>query len=117
MKQLIERITRGSPYVFQQGSASPHTIRKSQAWCVRNLQMVWTQYFVPLNSPDLNLMDYFVWSVVESKANEHRVASRDTPKHQITEVTDSIDKEGVARACACFRTRLKKVIDAKGDHI
>ena len=51
-------------------------------------------------------MDYFVWSVVGSKANEHRVASRDTPKHQITEVTDSIDKEGVARACACFRTRI-----------
>ena len=103
--------------MFQQGSASHHTARKSQAWCVRNLQMVWTQYFVPLNSPDLNPMDYFAWSVVESKVNEHRVASRDTPRHQITEVTDSIDKEGVARACACFRTRIKKVIDAKGDHI
>ena len=114
---LIERITRGSPYVFQQCSASPHTARKSQAWYVRNLQIVWTQYFVPLNSPDINPIDYFVWSVVGSKANEHRVASRDTPKHQITEVTESIDKEGVARACACFRTVLKKVIDAKGDHI
>ena len=117
IKQFIERITRGSPYVFQQGSASPHTARKSQAWCVQNLQMVWTQYFVPLISPDLNPMDYFVWSVVGSKANEHRVAIKDTPKHQITEVMESIDKEGVARACACFRTRLKKVIDAKGDHI
>ena len=117
IKQLIERITTGSPYVFQQGSASPHIARKSQAWCVRNLQMVWTQCFVPLISPDLNPMDCFVWSVVGSKANEHRVAGRDTPKHQITEVTDSIDKEGVARACACFRTRIKKVIDAKGDHI
>ena len=80
--------------MFQQSSAFPHTARKSQAWCVRNLQMVWTQYFVPLNSPDLNPTDYFVWGVVGSKANEHRVASRDTPKHQITEVTDSIDKEG-----------------------
>ena len=74
------------------------------------------QYFVPFNSPDLNPMDYFVWSVVGSKANEHRVASRDTPKYQITEVTDSIDREGVARACACFRIRIK-VIDAKGDHM
>ena len=63
---------------------------------VRSPQMVWTQYFVPLNSPDLNPMDYFVWSVVGSKANEHRVASRDTPKHQVTdtEVTESTDKEG-----------------------
>ena len=103
--------------MFKQGSASPHTARKSQAWCVRNLQIVWTQYFVPLNSSDLNPIDYFVWSVVGWKANEHRVASTDTPKHQITEVTESIDKEGVARASACFRTRLKKVIDAKGDNI
>ena len=70
IKQLIERITRGSPYVFQQSSAFPHTARKSQAWCVRNLQMVWTQYFVPLNSPDLNPTDYFVWGVVGSKAND-----------------------------------------------
>ena len=46
--------------------------------------MVWTQYFVPPNSPDLSPMDYFVWSVVGSKANEHRVASRDSPKGQIT---------------------------------
>ena len=84
---------------------------------MRNLQIVWTQYFVPLNSPDLNPIDYFVWSVVGWKANEHRGASTDTPKHQITEVTESIDKEGVARASACFQTRLKKVIDAKGDHI
>ena len=68
------------------------------------------------NSPDLNPIDYFVWSVVGWKANEHRVASTDTPKHQITEVTESIVKEGVARASACFRTRLKKVIDEKGDH-
>ena len=72
---------------------------------------------MPLNSPDLNPMDYFVWSVVGSSSNEHRVPGRDTPKRQITEVTDIIDKEGVARACACFRTRIKKVIDAKGDHI
>ena len=80
-------------------------------------EMVWTHCFVPLNSPDLNPMDYFAWSVVGSRANEHRVAVRDTPKRQITEVTDSIDKEGVARACACFRTRIKKVIDVKSDHI
>ena len=72
---------------------------------------------MPLNSSDLNPIDYFVWSVVGWKVNEHRVASTDTPKHQITEVTESIDKEGVARASACFRARLKKVIDAKGDHI
>ena len=38
IKQLIERITRGSPYVFQQGSASPRTARKSQAWCVRTAE-------------------------------------------------------------------------------
>ena len=78
---------------------------------------VWTQYSVPLNSQNLNPTYYFVWSVVGSKANEHRIASRDTPKHQITEVTENIGKDGVARACACFRTRLKKVIDAKGGHI
>ena len=71
------------------------------------------------NSPDLNPMYYFVWTIVGWKGNEHRVASRDTPKRQITEVTENTDKEGVARACACFQTRLrvKKVIDAKGDHI
>ena len=83
IKQLIERITRGSPYVFQQGSASPRTARKSQAWCVRNPQMVWPQYFVPLNSPDLNPRDYFLWSVVGSKANEHRVPAETLPSARL----------------------------------
>ena len=45
IKQLIERITRAPPYVFQLGSDFPHTARKSQAWCVRNLQMVWDPIF------------------------------------------------------------------------
>ena len=99
-KQFIERITWGSPYLFQQRSAHAHAARKTQSRREGNLQMAWSQYFVPLNSPDLNPMDNFVWSVAESKANEHRVASRDAPKRKITEVSEIIAKERVARACA-----------------
>ena len=62
-------------------------------------------------------MDYYVWSVVESKVSEHYVASRGTLKRKISEMLKNIVKEEVARACACFRARLEKVIDAEAVHI
>lgn len=117
VKPWIESVTRGSPYVFQQDSAPAHTARSTQEWCLGNLQMVWTKDFWPPNSPDLNPMDYYLWSVVEAKVNEHPVANRDALKRKITEVMRRMDQEEVARACACFRTRLEKVIGAEGGYI
>ena len=69
--------------------------------------------------PDLNPMNHFVWtrSVVESKFNEHVVASRDAPKGKIAEVVENSVKKGVARACACFQIHVKKVIDLEEGHM
>ena len=117
VKPWIESVTGDSPYVFQQDSAPAHTARRTQEWCQGNLRMVWTKDFWPPNSPDLNPMDYYLWSVVEGKVNEHPVPSRDALKRKITEVMKKMDQEEVARACACFRPRLEKVIDAEGGHI
>ena len=79
--------------------------------------MVWTKDFWPPNSPDLNPMDYYVWSVVEAKVNEYLVANRDALKRKIAEVMKNMDEVEVARACACFRTRLEKITEAEGGHI
>ena len=58
-----------------------------------------------------------MWSVVEAKVNEHPVVNRDALKRKIAEGMKNMDEVEVARACACFRTRLEKIIEAEGGHI
>ena len=60
-------------YVFQQGSAPARRARKTA-----DLLTVETADFIlptlwPPNSPDLNLVDYKVWSVMQEKVCKGRI--------------------------------------------
>ena len=63
------QVAGGRPWVSQQDSAPAHKSKETQAW----LQKKWYD-FVPFShwtpcSPDLNPLDYFVWSYVENITN------------------------------------------------
>jgi len=54
-------------------SAGPaHTNHLVQNWLLDNIDMFWSKEFWPPNSPDLNPLDYYVWSVVERVTNKSR---------------------------------------------
>jgi transposase len=55
-------------YVFQQDSAPAHASKKTQEWLRANVAEFWDKNVWPSNSPDLNPLDFSIWSVVESKA-------------------------------------------------
>ena len=57
-----------------------------------------------------------MWSVVKSKINDQSGTNRDALKRKTQQLTTRIDKEEVARARTCFRTRLEVVIDAGDSH-
>ena len=107
-------------YVFQQDSALAHTAIRTTyppGMVRREPADGWTNNFWPPNSPDFDPMYLYVWSVVESKVNEHPVASKDALMRKITDVMKRMSKEEVARACACLWTRLEKGIDAGRGHV
>ena len=41
-----------------------------QQWCQDNFQRFWPERFRPPSSPDLNVMDFFMWGILTMKACE-----------------------------------------------
>ena len=50
------------------------------------------------NSPDLNLMDYEVWGVVQQRVYECRTNSVDELKQRLVEVWNSLQQNGIHAA-------------------
>jgi len=62
MKPWMETVASGRPYVFQQDDAPTHTSHLIQNWLSDNVDMFWYKKFWSPNSPDLNLLDYYIWN-------------------------------------------------------
>ncbi|KAF2348587.1 hypothetical protein FHG87_020657 [Trinorchestia longiramus] len=67
----MDKVFKGRPYVFQQDSATSHKAIVTQDDNYQRIYSHATCNLGPPNSPDLNPMDYYVWSDVESKTNRH----------------------------------------------
>jgi len=57
---------------FQQDGAPAHTNHLVQNWLSDNIDMFWSKEFWLPNYPDLNPLDYYVWSVIERITNKPR---------------------------------------------
>jgi len=73
VKPRMEIVASGRPYVFQQDGAPAHTSHLVQNWLSDNIDMFWSKEFWLPNSPDLNLLNYYVWSVVERVTNKSSI--------------------------------------------
>ena len=63
------QVTGGRPWVWQQDSAPAHKSKETQAWLQKECYDFVLFSYWPLSSPDLNPLDYFVWSYVEDITN------------------------------------------------
>ena len=72
---------------------------QKQEWIAENLYDHISPNIWPPNSPDLNLLDYYVWSVVEKEVNEHPHNTKDYLKAVIVRVMSNIDKELLIKVC------------------
>ena len=59
----------GNNYIFTQDGAPPHTSNISQNWCKKNFFEFWNKFLWPPSSPDINPMDFSIWSILESKVS------------------------------------------------
>ena len=55
-------------WTFQQDGATSHTANMTQQWCKDHCPRFLTKQKWPPSSPDLNVFDFCVWSVLERKA-------------------------------------------------
>ena len=101
-------------YVFQQDGAPSHTANAVQAWCKANLTDFLPKTEWPPSSPDLNVLDYFVWSYMLSKLNNYKVANLSHFKKVIMQIWDDMPMDAVRAACDSFEKRLKLVKKVNG---
>ncbi|KAI6656193.1 hypothetical protein LOD99_1526 [Oopsacas minuta] len=73
LKNIGRDMFGGTSFVFQQDGAPAHTSNVTQSWLHDNFPGFITKEEWPPYSPDLNPMDYSVWSILETKAcvNSH----------------------------------------------
>ena len=63
------QVASGRPWVWQQDLAPAHKFNEIQAWLQKECyDFVPFSHWTP-SSPDLNLLDYFVWSYIENITN------------------------------------------------
>ncbi|XP_076042036.1 uncharacterized protein LOC143025940 [Oratosquilla oratoria] len=105
------------PFTFQQDGAPSHTSRKTQDWCSRQFSRFWSKEMWPPSSPDLNPMDFCVWSLLEAKACSVAHSSVDALKQSLQREWVKIPQDKLRASVENFRERIERVIRVKGDHI
>jgi len=72
--------------------------------------------FWPPNDPDLNPVDYKVWSVMQEKVYKKRIKDIDKLRACILTAWDKMDQRIIEAAIRQWCTRLRACIKAKGGH-
>ena len=117
VKPWMDQVAGGRPYIWQQDGAPAHTAKKVQEWCEDNFPYFWDKDVWPPSSPDLNPLDFFVWSVAERDTNRSPHNTKQSLINSIMEVFANFDREAMETACSRVRPRLEEVVAANGDFI
>ncbi|XGW33702.1 hypothetical protein V3C99_017823, partial [Haemonchus contortus] len=102
------------PFVFQQDSAPAHRAKVTQQWCRDTLPGFISAQEWPSNSPDLNPMDYSVWSLLESKACSMQHHTIDSLKRDLLRAWEEIPLEYLRATVDDFPSRLRACVRARG---
>ena len=111
------QVAGGRPWVWQQDSASVHKSKETQAWLQKECYDFVPFSHWPLSSPDLNPLDYFVWSYVENITNMTSHNTKASLIAAIRRVFAELPLALVKKVCSQFRIRIEAVIEAEGGYI
>ena len=103
-------------WLFQQDSAPAHRARTTVQWISDHFPGFITPREWPPYSPDLNPMDYSVWSILEARACAKPHKSLEALRRSLTEQWDKITVEEVRAIAQNFTKRLKLCTKAEGSH-
>lgn len=116
VKPLTQTLFNGQQWVFQQDSAPGRKAKPTQEWLRLNVPQFIKAEEWPSSSPDLNPLDYKLWSVLEAKACSKRHQNLDALKKSLIRAAAEIPQETIRAAIAAWPLRLKACIRARGGH-
>ena len=104
-------------YIFQQDGARSHTSKFTIGYLDDNLpddaQILLPDDWPP-HSPDLNPLDYSIWSSLANKVYKVKIKSVDHLCQRLGQAWHEISQDEINRSIAGFRGRLQACIDAEG---
>lgn len=116
VKPLTITLFEGKHWVFQQDSAPAHKAKTTQEWLRLNIPGFIRAEDWPSGSPDLNPLDYQLWSELERMGCQVRHRNLESLKKALISAAASIPIETIRAAIDKWPERLKACIKARGDH-
>jgi hypothetical protein len=93
-------------WTFQQDSALVRKVKTTQKWCRAHFPDFISSTEWPLYSPDLNPMDYSIWSILEARAFAKPHKSLELLKQSLLREWDRMSAEVVRRMAENFTRHL-----------
>ena len=115
----MDRLTGNQPYVFMQDGARTHTANETVRFLNQQRYLTLLQPNMwPPNSPDLNPVDYCVWSALEQNVYRGRTFENTTElKETILQEWEALPQAVINNAIDGLRSRVRLVIAENGQHI
>jgi hypothetical protein len=106
----------GGYFVFQQDSAPAHRAHETVALLKHETPDFIPPSLWPPNSPDLNPVDYKIWSVLQEKVYTTRIRDVDHLRTRLLEEWSRFDQRIIDGAVNQWRKRLEACVRAGGGH-
>ena len=111
------QVAGGRAWVWQQDSVPVHKFKETQAWLQKECYDFVPFSHWPPSSPDLNPLDYFIWSYVENITNMTSHNTKASLIAAIRRVFAELPPTLVEKACSQIRIRIEAVFEAEGGNI
>lgn len=106
----------GGHFIFQQDSAPAHRAKETIDLLSRETPDFISPQLWPPNSPDLNPVDYHVWSVLEQRVYTSRIRDIDHLRARLVEEWQKFDQRIIDSAVKQWRRRLSACVRENGGH-
>lgn len=116
VKPLNTSMFSGQSWSFQQDSAPGHKAKTTQNWLESNVPDFIAAKDWPSGSPDLNPLDYKLWSVLEEMVCKKRHANLESLKKSLKNAVAKFPLHVVRESIDAWPDRLKSCVKAGGGH-
>jgi hypothetical protein len=116
VKHAGQTIFNNQHWTFQQDGAPAHTSKASQDWLRREIPNFISKDEWPPSSPDLNLLDFSIWSILEARVSSTRYHSIVLLKAALVCEWEKIPQEHMHAAVHVFHPRLKACVSKHGGY-
>ncbi|CAM4820023.1 unnamed protein product [Rotaria magnacalcarata] len=107
----------GDNFIYRQDNATPHKHKDLIAWIKKNFPRFIDEKKWPPNSPDLNVLDYYVWDAIGHNMHWDKVKSYDSLIDEIKKGISRVPKNDLLRSVQNWSSRIFSILKTKGAYI